>query len=456
MNFVYNLDYAPPIKKFLMKNVFLFFLFLSFISYSQETIVKVDGNTKENYNYQKIVKKQDGTIITDADADGILILKQNSSYYKRIYDSQINVKWYGAKGDGITDDTKAIQNAINGIYNLNKPVNMSGGWLVGSGVIYFPSGNYKISEKIIIKDNISLLGENKNTVRIDSSAPVAFTNVEGETANPKKMNHSINIENLFITGGGIELQGAYRTSLHNVNIFNVASGFGLILRMTVALYMDEVQIFNCKTGVYIQGSAGKGPSTTIDINRLWVMHCSTSGMTVSSYPNELISTKIRNSIFEYNDKGVVLAGKNEISFDNIHFEQNKGGSLEAYDNTSLNLEDIWCDVGNITFFAGNGTENNVVSLKNISAPVYVQNGYKGTIFVDGKVNIQTLPNNGEKVFFAKGNNTDRTTEKNNNKGKSINRPTNIEIGFQYFDVDLSKPIYWNGIKWLDSNGDTVQ
>lgn len=432
-----------------MKKILIFLVFPIFLSYSQDNIVKTDINTKQTFNYEKVSRKFDGSLISDIDVDGVLLIKLNGSFFKRNYEGLVNVKWFGAKGDGINDDTKAIQNAINVVYNLNKPVNQSGGWLIGSGVVYFSAGNYKVTNKIIIKDNISLLGENKNTVWINSSAPIVFTNVEGETSKPSKMNHSINIENLFLTGGGIELQGAYRTSLKNLNIFNIAEGIGLILRMTVALYMDEVQVYNCKTGIYIQGTAGDGPSTTIDINRLWATHCSSSGLTISSSPNELISTKIRNSIFEYNGKGVVIAGKNEISFDNIHFEQNKGGSLEAFDRANLNLEDIWCDIGNITLFASSDSYNNIVSLKNISAPVVIQNGYKGTVYVDGKVNLQTLPNGGEKVFYVKG------SDVKVNKGKSNSRPVGIEVGYQYFDTDLSKPIYWNGSKWVDSSGNSI-
>ena len=44
----------------------------------------------------------------------------------------VSVKDFGAKGDGVTDDTVAIQNAINAISTIG-------------AVLYFPSGIYKVS-----------------------------------------------------------------------------------------------------------------------------------------------------------------------------------------------------------------------------------------------------------------------------------------------------------------------
>ena len=43
-----------------------------------------------------------------------------------------NVKNYGAAGDGTTDDTTAIQNAINAMPNTG-------------GVVFLPPGTYKIT-----------------------------------------------------------------------------------------------------------------------------------------------------------------------------------------------------------------------------------------------------------------------------------------------------------------------
>lgn len=49
------------------------------------------------------------------------------------YASVVNVSGYGAKGDGVTDDTAAIQAAINAVM------------AAGGGTVYFPRGTYKAS-----------------------------------------------------------------------------------------------------------------------------------------------------------------------------------------------------------------------------------------------------------------------------------------------------------------------
>jgi len=56
---------------------------------------------------------------------------------------------YGAKGDGTTDDTTAIQNAVNA--------------LPSGGTLYLPRGTYKITNSITILKSISIQGEGSQT-----------------------------------------------------------------------------------------------------------------------------------------------------------------------------------------------------------------------------------------------------------------------------------------------------
>lgn len=59
-------------------------------------------------------------------------------------------------------------------------------------------------------------------------------------------------------------------------------------------------------------------------------------------------------------------------------------------------------------------------------------------------------------------NSMRTTDANNNGsistyGTTQQRPTTtyINVGFQYFDTTLNKPIWWAGMNWVDSTGASV-
>ena len=40
-------------------------------------------------------------------------------------------------------------------------------------------------------------------------------------------------------------------------------------------------------------------------------------------------------------------------------------------------------------------------------------------------------------------------------GITSNRPTNVLVGFQYFDTTVNKPIFWDVSKWIDATGATV-
>lgn len=68
-------------------------------------------------------------------------------------DNLVNVKSFGALGNGIVDDSPAIKNAINSFEG-------------DLGVVFFPAGEYLIQSSLNLPDSIILRGEDKGLVKL--------------------------------------------------------------------------------------------------------------------------------------------------------------------------------------------------------------------------------------------------------------------------------------------------
>jgi hypothetical protein len=79
----------------------------------------------------------------------------------------VNVKWFGAKGDGVTDDRVAIKAAIDAVNTI------------GGGVVFFPTGTYVTSQDtpsadwVTIPSGVTLKGENVQTTIIKTKVAPA-------------------------------------------------------------------------------------------------------------------------------------------------------------------------------------------------------------------------------------------------------------------------------------------
>lgn len=75
-------------------------------------------------------------------------------------------------------------------------------------------------------------------------------------------------------------------------------------------------------------------------------------------------------------------------------------------------------------------------------------------FIGGAIGNGTIVGNKTKVINL---NVDRIVLSGTwfNSGVTSNRPTNVLVGFEYFDTTVNKPIFWDGSKWVDATGATV-
>ncbi|HEV2729296.1 MAG TPA: glycosyl hydrolase family 28-related protein [Terriglobales bacterium] len=118
----------------------------------------------------------------------------------------VNVKTqYGAKGDGVSDDTNAIQQAISSV--VHHPS-------LGARIIYFPAGTYLISRPLLEKDLngqwnslLTLQGENRATTMIrlkdndplyqSAGAPAAVLKLASQHGGPQGGGNSAFDNNIF-------------------------------------------------------------------------------------------------------------------------------------------------------------------------------------------------------------------------------------------------------------------
>ena len=141
---------------------------------------------------------------------------------------KVSVKDFGAVGDGVTDDTVAIQAAIDSFG--------SGGVLATSngGTLYFPKGLYAISAGLLIQQTgVRLIGEGIESTKIlvTSNLGAAKAVFEFDQTNSAYSAVGVGIENLRInmqgyTGHGVWMKKPYDgVTIHDVYIDNVGDAY---------------------------------------------------------------------------------------------------------------------------------------------------------------------------------------------------------------------------------------
>jgi len=113
-----------------------------------------------------------------ANDDGIILTSTaaTTGYWMRLFSGPIDVRWFGAKGNNTTDDTTAVQKAIDsaglGQYSTAAASLGDKGWTR----VYFPRGTYVISDTLTIA---------YDRTHLEGDGPFATTIRFAPTSGPK-------------------------------------------------------------------------------------------------------------------------------------------------------------------------------------------------------------------------------------------------------------------------------
>lgn len=189
----------------------------------------------------------------------------------------INVKSFGAAGNNTGDDTVAINNAIKALP-------------AAGGTVYFPAGTYKITDNIISRNALTLVGEG-------SSATVIYQATSGKHG-------LLCTDQLYLTVRGLALVGTGAGNSIGINLNRVNGNASNYIRL------DDVRL---RTWGW-DGIAG-------------------SNVIVSSWNNVIAEKNTRHGFNIYNSNGVSTS----LSMNSCYANQNgqRGFSIAGTTYSSL-------------------------------------------------------------------------------------------------------------------------
>ncbi len=181
---------------------------------------------------------------TTSDNDGtVLAPSNNTGRWYRVYTGAVNVKWFGAVGDGSTDDYQAMQNAITYMESLAL-----------GGAIFVPSGEYNIEDTLDFSGDkpIYFFGEGQGSTIINVIG--AITGIGLGTGSADKT-IDLRVSAMSLIGDGSADIGIAVNRVHQILIDRCyLSGFtvaGVDMNMAYNNELRDLFIEECGRGIII-------------------------------------------------------------------------------------------------------------------------------------------------------------------------------------------------------------
>ena len=394
-------------------------------------------------------------------------------------------EWYGAKGDGITDDRIAIQKTIDA---FSKIVLLNTTYLIGSvnnekdkiglelkvgktlaGIRLYSTTHKKDQTQCVLKVKEDM--DVESVIRINTLCELSHLGIVGNRVNPNSSCVSSNLSS--------------RINLDNISVARSRVGFDMCSYLTK---IESCIASYCDTGFSIKGEDVH--NTTNILEKCFAVGCSTTGYYFDKMTYSSIISCAADGCGVFNESKLGFAYTlnqcscltflscgceqclkplycnmvQNISFLQCNFYINKNNlklkndfrlkdAIEIRHSLQVTIDNSVIDYSQMNKYIdektrlihlyGVATDNVVLNyIPAASSSIKKANiGISG--FLDAQKNIKYTDNT---HYLTKGDMAHRPVFKKREE----------MAGFCYFDTTLGKPIWWNGRDWVDSNGNNLK
>ena len=247
----------------------------------------------------------------------------------------VSVKDFGAVGNGVADDTAAIQAAMNASYS-----------------VYFPSGTYLVTTQLVPTHAVDLIGAGREATKINLNVNDfgIKTTVSGRTVAIRDMSLFGNTS--LTNNAGVSFFDNGNRALERLAVYNFAQ-IGVQIVQSVNPIIRDVQLYNCSPSQsYPAIDINPGSTNTVNgvIENIYIYGCSRgirlttavdillSNVTIDTCSIGLITTSasgtVINPFFETNTQDLNLTDSllffRALNSTSLHYAVSYSGSIPAY------------------------------------------------------------------------------------------------------------------------------
>lgn len=242
----------------------------------------------------------------------------------------LNVKSFGAIGNGVHDDTAAIQTALN-IANLR-----------GGGVVYLPAGTYKLSSALTLYSNITMYGDGVALSVLQQTS----TSAHGLVGSNLEL---VTLQDFTVdgpatgTGVGIRLTGTVVIYSFYINMTRVMvkqfGSHGILIDDPVTSVLTNVTSKeNGGEGFYIQCSDLGTVGTSTSLIGCYA-HNNTSGNGFRLY--NMVYSALSGCATDNNTNGYKIEACEGVTLTGCGAEENTGDSIQVNGGNNISVWGAW-------------------------------------------------------------------------------------------------------------------